>query len=70
MGHDDEHWVEWEKDCPRCGGRQWYDERHDAFFCHRDDVWLDSPCRDKTCTYCRDRPVSPGYSTDLPSQAG
>ena len=67
MSDEPDRYVEWSTDCPRCGGRQWYDERHDAFFCQRDDVWLVAQCSDKECTYCRDRPARPGYVTDLPS---
>jgi hypothetical protein len=65
MSDEGDRWLEWDSDCPRCGGRQWYDDRFDAFFCHRDDVWLEPRCGDTGCAYCRDRPAHPGFSADM-----
>ena len=63
MSADELEQLEWDEECPRCGGRKWYDERHDAFFCHRDDVWLSQLCGDRKCSYCRARPARPSVVT-------
>lgn len=36
-----------------------YNERHDAFYSPKKDIWIDKNCKDPNCEYCKDRPNKP-----------
>ena len=47
--------------CPDCGSPGERNERFDAYFCPKCDVWLERPCDDVTCAECRGRPERPWW---------
>ena len=48
-----------DKTCPQCGHKQVYYEKYDAFFCPKEDIWLEKGCSDPKCEYCGKRPSRP-----------
>ena len=54
-----------ESPCLRCGEKQWYSRRYDAFFCPRCDAWAEEACEDSHCEYCAGRPERPSLALDI-----
>lgn len=47
------------KECVIHPGKPEYNEKRDAHFCMRCDVWLEKNCGDVLCVFCNNRPVKP-----------
>jgi hypothetical protein len=45
--------------CVTCGQNKIYIDNYDALFCPSCNMWLESPCTDLDCEYCKARPKSP-----------
>lgn len=39
--------------------RKQYSTRYDVYYDKEKDVWLETKCSDKKCTYCAERPKKP-----------
>lgn len=45
--------------CPTCGESKYYQDKYDAFFCLKENKWLESGCEDPDCDFCKARPLKP-----------
>lgn len=36
-----------------------HNEKHDAYYCSKCDIWLENQCGDDKCRYCPNRPEKP-----------
>ena len=36
-----------------------YNEKHDAYYDDKKDIWLEGTCDNKDCEFCSDRPTKP-----------
>jgi hypothetical protein len=57
-GHKIDGFVD-DKLCPHCSESRIYFNDYDAFFCASCNKWLEPQCSDKTCNYCKHRPIKP-----------
>ena len=45
--------------CSKCGTKQIYYEKYDAYFCPTCNQWLENTCPDPKCDFCTKRPSKP-----------
>lgn len=55
----DENTVGLSNRCPFCGKESEYNMKYDSYFCSDCNIWLEPPCDDNDCTYCKNRPDRP-----------
>ena len=41
-----------------------YNERYDAYYDEKKDIWLEEPCQYKDCEFCSNRPTKPSDCKD------
>jgi len=45
--------------CKECKKKLSYNEKHDAYYCKRCNIWNEKNCGFEKCCFCRDRPEKP-----------
>lgn len=45
--------------CPACLLRSIHNEKYDAYYCLKCNMWLEDKCDDRKCFFCTDRPEHP-----------
>lgn len=58
------------KVCPKCGSEPKRSERFDAYYCPTCKRWLETPCEDPSCLYCKGRPESAEGEDSRPCPGG
>ena len=61
MEHSKDNNVE---KCVHCKTQRKYSEEYDAYYCSKCLYWLEKICRDRKCSFCKDRPKYPEGLTE------